>query len=93
MIKLVQAGQAGSQNKGDLVVTISPRREGLGLKLEIQSSVGKLFGKSINSSVEKELKVLGVEDAIVKIEDDGALDYVIKARLEAAVLKASGQEQ
>lgn len=93
MANIVQSGQAGSRNKGDLVVTIKPRKKGLGLKLDLQSSVGKLFGKSINTTVEQKLLELGVKDAIVKIEDDGALDYVIKARVEAAALKAAGKEQ
>ena len=93
MVNIVQSAQAGSRNKGDLVVTIKPRKKGSGLKLEIQSSVGKLFGKSINTTVEQKLDELNIKDAIVKIEDDGALDYVIKARIEAAVLKASGKEQ
>jgi citrate lyase subunit gamma (acyl carrier protein) len=92
MVKLVKTGQAGSQNKGDLVVTVKPRKKGTGLKLNVTSSVGKLFGKSINNSVTTTLDELNVKDAIVKIKDDGALDYVIKARLEAAVSKAAGKD-
>lgn len=92
MVKLVKKGQAGSQNKGDLVVTVKPRNKGAGLKLNVTSSVGKLFGKSINTTVTTKLGELGVKDAIVKIQDDGALDYVIKARLEAAVSKAAGKD-
>ena len=92
MVKLVKTGQAGSQNKGDLVVTVKPRKKGTGLKLDITSSVGKLFGKSINTTVTTKLDELGVKDAIVKIQDDGALDYVIKARLEAAVSKAASRD-
>jgi citrate lyase subunit gamma (acyl carrier protein) len=92
MVKLVKNGQAGSQNKGDLVVTIKPRKKGAGLQINVKSSVGKLFGKSINSTVISKLDELGVKDAIVKVQDDGALDYVIKARLEAAVSKAAGKD-
>jgi citrate lyase subunit gamma (acyl carrier protein) len=92
MVKLVKNGQAGSQNKGDLIVTVKPRKKGAGLKIDVKSSVGKLFGNSINTTVISKLDELGVKDAIVKVQDDGALDYVIKARLEAAVSKAAGKD-
>jgi len=92
MVKLVQTGQAGSQNKGDLIVTVKPRKQGAGLKLNVTSSVGKLFGNSINKTVTTTLDELRVKDAIVNVQDDGALDYVIKARIEAAVSKAAGKD-
>ena len=37
------------------------------------------------SLTKDELSFFGIENAIIKIEDRGALDYVIAARIEAAV--------
>ena len=33
---------------------------------------------------------MGVTSALIRIEDKGALDYVIRARVEAAILRAQG---
>ena len=53
--------------------------------MELESKVAALYGKSITRLVNDVLSHFGIEHARVHLEDSGALDFVIAARLEAAV--------
>ena len=46
-----------------------------------------MFGTQIRQQVQEVLDFLEVKNALVEIEDTGALPFVIAARLEAAVKK------
>jgi citrate lyase subunit beta/citryl-CoA lyase len=50
--------------------------------------VGALFGNSIREEVLRTLAAFGVVDAVVRLDDQGALPWVIQARLEAALRRA-----
>ncbi len=75
--------RVGRDEKGDLIVEMSPEKTG-GLRITIQSSVGALFGDTIEKTVAEMLQELNVLHAQVTIKDNGALDFVIRARVEAA---------
>lgn len=77
---------AGAEAKSDCLVSYS-RGEGR-LEIEIGSKVGVLFGKAIRASAEKAAEAFGACGKL-SIRDDGALDYVVAARVEAA-LRAAG---
>ncbi len=79
--------QVGRLERGDLRVTISP---GKGRNIEIKSSISTMYGDRIREDCVAELDRLEVNNADVLIEDDGGLTYVISARVEAAVIGASG---
>ena len=49
------------------------------------------FGQQIRASVEEVLQSLGVEDAKVFVDDRGALECVIRARVETALRRAAGE--
>lgn len=83
--KITRQSRAGSLESNDLVVMIEPDN---GLDIEIKSVVDDLFHDQIEASVKKYLNELGVKDARVLIEDRGALDFTIKARIETAVRRA-----
>ena len=74
--------EAGRDQKGDLVVR-GERRPGAGIQIEVESSVKALFGRAIEKVVRHTLVQLGVADLYVHIKDNGALDHVIMARVEA----------
>lgn len=76
--------QVGRSDKSDLLLTIEKRTRG-GIKVELVSSVASTFGEQIRNTVLSTLAQLGVQHARVQIEDKGALDHVIQARVEAAV--------
>jgi citrate lyase subunit beta/citryl-CoA lyase len=52
---------------------------------DLTSRVKALYGESIKSLCLSILKYFNIENAFLKINDSGALPYVISARLEAAV--------
>ena len=77
---------AGTRSKGDCLVSWRPGKDGLRLCLE--SSVAPLFGRLIRETAAAEAHRLGAGGEL-SIFDDGALDYVVAARVEAA-LRAGG---
>ncbi len=79
----LQTARVGRAEKGDLVVEME-RRDSGGLNIQIESSVKSMFGKLIRESVEATLSGLNIRDAAVKVDDNGALNHVIQARVEAA---------
>ncbi|MDZ7338598.1 MAG: citrate lyase acyl carrier protein [candidate division KSB1 bacterium] len=76
--------QVGRSDKSDLLLTLTMRRRG-GIRIDLQSSVLGTFGEQIRRTVVGTLEQLGVRHAHVQVDDKGALDHVIMARVEAAV--------
>ena len=73
--------------KSDCRVTFIPM-ETNGNKIELQSKLKSMFGKSIIELTKKTLNDLGIHNCVLQIDDFGALPFVIQARIEAAVKKA-----
>ena len=87
------AARAGAEGKkGDILVGIE-LTEGGGLTIEATSSVEALFGDQVRGRIEETLRALGVEHARLVAEDNGAYDYVIMARIEAAVRRLQSVEE
>lgn len=84
---ITTVASAGSLESGDVLISISPAN--IGRKIELNSSVYKQFGEDILKSVNEILDKYEVKNATIKIEDKGALDLVIRARLKTAIFRAS----
>jgi citrate lyase subunit beta/citryl-CoA lyase len=82
-----EAGHWGKDVRSDLHVSIEPRDSG-GLEITLESRVGLYYGSSILSQTRQVLESLGVKHARISIHDEGALPFVISARIEAAVKRA-----
>jgi citrate lyase subunit beta/citryl-CoA lyase len=82
-----EAGHSGPEIRSDLRVSIEPRQRG-GIAVELESRVKPYYGESIRRQAEEVLEALGVRHAEVSIHDEGALPFVIAARIEAAVRRA-----
>lgn len=82
-----EAGRAGADVRSDLRVTFEERHAG-GIEVELQSRVDLYYGEVIRLQVANVLHALGISHALITIVDEGALPFVIDARLEAAVLRA-----
>ena len=89
MAEIIKAAVAGTDEKSDAVITIEPCENGL--QLEVKSVVMNQFGAAIEASVREVLQELGVQNAIVRVADRGALDCVLRARVETAVLRGKGE--
>ena len=69
----------------DAYVEIEPAENGIAIELE--SIVEKQFGEAIRTAALSVLEECGVENAQLRIVDRGALECVIRARVETAVLR------
>lgn len=79
------AGRHGEGIRSDVWVELQLRERG-GIELELRSRVEPYYGEAIRAQVAEVLAALGVKDALVAVEDSGALPFVIQARVEAAAL-------
>lgn len=78
------AGHFGNGVRSDCRVTVQ-RATGGGIRLDVRSKVRALYGAAIEALAREVLAFFGIEHAHVTIEDAGALDFVIAARLESAI--------
>ena len=85
---ILKRASAGTLESSDAYVEIEPASE---LSINIESVVAKQFGDRIDASVREVLTECGVKTASVKVIDRGALDCVIRARVETAVKRCGGK--
>lgn len=74
--------QAGSLESNDCLVTIKKSDE---TKIHIDSIVGHLFYNQILAAIKETLDDEDVQGVEVFLEDKGALDYTIRARMIVAI--------
>src|SRR5271165_1737902 len=86
-MRRTEAGRAGGDVRSDLHVSFEERGSD-GVAIELQSRVALYYGEVIRQQVRDVLRSLGVQHALVEIVDEGALPFVIGARIEAAVRRA-----
>jgi len=87
MNPVFDAGQRGEKVRSDCWVRLEPRTSG-GLELRVESKVDAMYGDAVRGTCRTVLEALGVRDAAVSVEDAGALDFVLAARIETAVKRA-----
>lgn len=85
---IVKSATAGTMESSDVYVEIEPGQDGVQIQLE--SVVLNQFGDAIYATVSEVLKDLCVNNANVRIVDKGALECVLRARVETAVLRGRG---
>lgn len=88
MGEIIRRATAGTLESSDVFVSLEPNASGL--DIEIDSVVLGQFGDAIRKVVEEVLAEQEVKDARLSIVDRGALDCVIRARVETAVLRGKG---
>ena len=88
-MKIVKSAVAGTMESSDAYVEISPADKGLEISLD--SVVQQQFGEAIEKVVLEVLTDCGVQNAKVNVIDKGALDCVIRARVETAVMRGRGE--
>ncbi len=87
-MKIATNACAGTLESSDAYVEVIPAE---GLAISLESVVEQQFGESIRRSVREVLEEHGVTDADVRVVDRGALDCVIRARVETAILRGKGE--
>ena len=79
---------AGTLESSDCQITIRPN-PGRGIEIDLVSDVKVMFGASILETVKKILEEFEVSDADVEIRDKGALDCVIKSRMQCVICRGA----
>lgn len=74
---------AGTLESSDIYITLEPLEQGL--RIELQSVVTHQFGTRIQEVIREMLQVEGADCLCVRAVDRGALDCVIRARMETAL--------
>jgi len=85
--RMGEAGKRGDKVRSDAWVRVEPKERG-GLKLKVTTKVEAMYGEAVRATCRKALQALDVRHAAVEIEDFGALDFVLAARIETAVKRA-----
>ncbi len=87
-MKPLFASQAGTFESSDLIVLIEPGEKNTGRKIEIESIVMLQFGDNLKAIVSRMLDQYELTDIHLIIKDKGALEPVVLARLETAILRS-----
>ncbi len=82
-----EAGHWGKEVRSDVHVIFEARDSG-GVEISLESRVAPYYGTSILEQTREVLAELGVKHARVAIHDEGALSFIIAARIEAAARRA-----
>lgn len=85
---LKKPAMAGTLESSDVQITLRPNPNG-GVQLNLRSDVMAQFGDAIRDTVMEELKKFDLNDVVVDVEDKGALDFVIRSRLQCAICRGA----
>lgn len=87
-MEIKKEAMAGTLESSDAMVRVEPCDEP-GIQLALESLVKQQFGDAIERVVLETLAGMGVTRARVMVDDKGALDCILRARIQAAVLRAA----
>ena len=87
-MKLIEIANAGTLESSDIQIIIEPNENG-GIVIELESVVKVQFGEQVEDVITNTLKELGVTDAKIFANDKGAIDPVIKSRVQTAVYRSA----
>lgn len=88
-MEILKVASAGTLESSDVYVEVEPAKSGL--TIELDSVVIEQFGEKIKEVVADVFKEQGIENATVRVQDKGALECVIRARVESAILRGRGE--
>lgn len=86
----MKTAQAGTLESMDCLVTLTEREPGSGVIIEITGASAARFKSAMEKKISETLAELGIKDIAVAVQDNGALDIVLGARVEAAYGRLTG---
>ena len=87
-MEIVKIASAGTMESSDAYVEIEPAET---LDIQLESVVYEQFGDEIRKVAKEVLEENGIQAASVRIVDRGALECVIRARVETAIVRGKGE--
>ncbi len=82
MAKITSAGKQDTSS--DCWIRLDVRKSG-GIHVEQHSKVQSMYGRSISRTISCMLEFYDIHNAHLTIQDNGALPFVLRARIEAAI--------
>lgn len=89
MSKLLEPAHAGTLESSDVFVRVLPNTQE-GIVIELESTVSEIYADAIEALIKETVEAMGIHAVTLVVQDKGALDYVIKARVQTALLRAQG---
>lgn len=83
LMEIKKTAIAGTLESSDVQIMLS--KGTVGVEFDLVSDVAKQFADDIKLTIKETLGLYGIENAVVKVVDKGALDMVIKARTLTAI--------
>ena len=90
--RLKREAQAGTHEREDCIVKLTPAEPGTGIKIDIEGKSRDFFRDEVFKVFEDTLKKMGIEDAHVFSEGRSPLNFTIIARTKAAAIKGGAFE-
>ncbi|HZW97513.1 MAG TPA: citrate lyase acyl carrier protein [Bacillota bacterium] len=87
-MEIKQQAAAGTLESSDVLITVCPADK---LVLKIESPILAQYGEQIEKVCREVLAALDVTGGEIHLQDHGALDCTIRARLETAIRRSTGQ--
>ena len=88
MREVLKPASAGTMESSDVLVELVPAE---GREIQLTSVVEAQFGDSIRAVAGEMLDQFGLNNVCLRIDDRGALECVLRARIETAILRAKGE--
>ncbi len=88
-MNITKSAVAGTLESSDVYVKAEPCDK---LEVEVESVVYNQFAEEIKKSIMEVVEDLGVTSGKITVNDKGAIDCVIKARVETAIKRAGGDK-
>ena len=80
---LLHSATAGTDESGDVVVTVTPADQTQILHTALRAQFGEAMKQTVGELLDAQQLT-----ALVELHDRGALDWIIRARLETALARA-----
>ena len=87
-MEIVKSASAGTMESSDVLVELVPAE---GRQIQLTSVVEAQFGDSIRAVADEMLNQFDLQNVCLRIDDRGALECVLRARIETAILRAKGE--
>ncbi len=88
MSEVLKPASAGTMESSDVLVELVPAE---GREIQLTSVVEAQFGDSIRAVADEMLNQFVLQNVCLRIDDRGALECVLRARIETAILRAKGE--
>jgi citrate lyase subunit gamma (acyl carrier protein) len=89
-MKALASVTAGSLESSDVLITVTPLEEER-VEYVIESIVIQQFGKRIRRVTEEMAQQAGLTGARIHVQDRGALECTLRARLETAIERSAAR--